>query len=444
MVISLYNVGMSPLKQSTKSHKNISLSSSGETYLVTVLIAQNAWTAYNDFLGCLQRIHRESPIADVTLDFSNLQGSIYPEVAISFAGLVEYFSKELGWTFHTKYKLDSYVKKAKMLSPIPVRGHKKFLSHGIFDKVIRFESPEEASFISLEIYRQLRRIVVCEEGVLGGLGWCMNEIMDNVTTHSNASCGYFMAQIHNRKKVVSVSVFDLGCGLLNSLKRAPDLTIDDEMHAIELATQKGVTENVKIGQGNGLYGLRKIIEHNKSHFSILSGHCSIAYDFGIGQVITKAKTPIVSEKTRATRVDFTVNYASRINLRTALDGYQMYEDIDKDIEEMSLDSGLLVFPVGEKANSDFVSRAAGRALRNELYNYMKACKEGIVLDFQGIPFVDSSFADEFLGKLVAQIGVLAFSRRCTLLHLTPDVQVVLERAISLRVKELFDTNKPLT
>lgn len=70
-------------------------------------------------------------------------------------------------------------------------------------------------------------------------------------------------------------------------------------------------------------------------------------------------------------------------------------------------------------------------------------KEAIILDFQGIPFVDSSFADEFLGKLVSQIGVLAFCQRCTLLQLTPDVQVVLERAISLRVKELFETNKPL-
>ena len=431
---------MASSKTIKAKQKNIVLAKMGNDYVVSFRIAQNVWTTYNDFLRCLQRIRREAKTAEVLLDFSKTQGSVYPQVAISIAGLIEFFEREYGWAFRCKYKPGAYVERANLSHPIPVRAHKKYLSRGIFDKIIRFESPEEASFISLEIYRQLKRTIICEDGVLGGLGWCMNEIMDNVITHSDAPCGYFMAQIHNRKKVISISVFDLGCGLLNSLKRAPHLSINDEMHAIELATQKGVTENIKIGQGNGLYGLRKIIEHNKSHFSILSGHCSIAYDFGIGQTTTKAKTPIVSEKNRATRVDFTVNYASRINLRTALDGYQMYEDIDKDIDEMLLDDGHLVFPVREKSNGDFLSRNSGRAIHIELFNYMKVSKGTIILDFQGIPFIDSSFADEFLGKLVSRIGVLAFTQRFVLRNTSDDVRVVLERAISMRVKELFDSS----
>ena len=280
--------------------------------------------------------------------------------------------------------------------------------------------------------------VICEEGVLSGLNWCINEIMDNVFTHANTQCGYFMAQIHNHKKLISVSVFDLGCGLLNSLNRSESLEVNDEMDAIELAIQKGVTENKQVGQGNGLYGLQRIVKDNGSHFSILSGHCSIEYDFAASKVLTKAKTPILSETKRGTRVDFTINYSARIDLRLALGGYQMFEDFDKEMDDMSLDNGWLSFNVYERSDGDLGSRQSGQKLRNELLNFLKGSKEKVVVDFQSVSMVSSSFADEFMGRLVKEIGFIAFNQRILLMHANKDVQTIIEHAISLRMRELFD------
>ena len=419
-------------------HRKIELKKDLYRHTIVFNIAENPWEAYNDFLGCLKVIEREGKTTSVILDFSKLHGSLYPPVAVSIACLVDYYRRYFGWSFSGRFVPDSYAEKAGFLNPIKVAGHKAILASGIFDKTIQFENPEEAAFISREIYRQLKRVVVCEQGVLGGLGWCINEVMDNVSTHANAPCGFFMAQIHNRKKVISISVGDLGCGLLASLRKSPDLTVPDEMAAIELATQKGVTESKAIGQGNGLYGLRRIVEHNQSHFSILSGHCSTAYDFGVGTITTKAKTPIVAEGARGTRVDFTLNYASRIDLRKALGGYEPYEDVDKDIDEMTMENGYLLFDVSKRSAGDYGSRKSGKMLRTELLNFVRSNAEKIVLDFGNVPMVDSSFADEFLGQLVPMFGFIAFNKRFIIYHANRDVETVLERAISIRAKELFD------
>lgn len=421
-----------------QKERKIQLSKTEGGYLIEFRVAQNPWTTYNDFLGCLTIMQKERFSLSAILDFSRITGALYPQVAVSIAGLIDYYRERFGFVFKVVSNPGSYIEKINLPSPSRVIEREAALRHDIFDKVIRFENHKEASFISKEIYYQLKRAVVCERGVLGGLGWCINEVMDNVFAHAGAPCGYFMAQIHNRTKVISVSVFDLGCGLLASLRRSGKLDIEDEMAAIDLATQKGVTEDIKVGQGNGLYGLSKIIEHNQSHFSILSGHCSIAYDFGKNEKITKAKTPIVSEQARSTRVDFTLNYSARIDLRTALGGYEMYEEIDKDLESMSLESGALVFKIAEKSDGDYASRASGSRLRTELLNVANSSTERIILDFSDVQMIDSSFGDELVGKIILQIGFLSFNQRFVIQNANQDIRVVLERAISIRTKELFD------
>ncbi len=421
------------------SKRRILLIKQTDDYTIHFDIASNAWTTYIDFLSCLKIIEREKTVASVILDFSELRSSLYPEVAVSIAALVDYYRESLGWSFTCHHKKDSYIAHANLLAPKRIERNKRWLSRNIFDKVIRFENANDAALISRTVYQQLVGSVVCEEGVLSGLGWCINEIMDNVFTHADTGCGYFMAQIHNRKKIITVSVFDLGCGLFNSLRRSPNIAVLNEMEAIELALQRGITENKQIGQGTGLYGLQRIVEHNGSHFSILSGRCSITYDYDSKNVSKKTRTPILSKAKRGTRVDFTINYSARIDLRLALGGYEMLEDFDMEMDDIALENGWLHFDVSERSGGDFGSRPSGQKMRIELLNFLKGSKERVIVDFQNVSIVSSSFADEFLGRLVKEIGFIGFTQRVQLLHVNKDVQVILERAISMRASELFDS-----
>ena len=78
-------------------------------------------------------------------------------------------------------------------------------------------------------------------------------------------------------------------------------------------------------------------------------------------------------------------------------------------------------------------------MRIELLNISKENTGKMLLDFSGIDIIDSSFADELVGKLVLCLGFLGFNKRFAITDANYDVEVILERAISIRAKELFDS-----
>ena len=51
--------------------------------------------------------------------------------------------------------------------------------------------------------------------------------------------------------------------------------------------------------------------------------------------------------------------------------------------------------------------------------------------------VSSSFADEFVGKLVAAFGFIAFTQRFRLANMNPTVEAVVNRSVSQRMGEIF-------
>ena len=96
------------------------------------------------------------------------------------------------------------------------------------------------------------RSTVCQQGVIQGLEWCLNEVMDNVLQHSDAPYGYVMGQIHRTSQHMAVCIYDFGQGILNSLRtseHAPNNAVD----AITLALKEGITRDKNIGQGNGMW-----------------------------------------------------------------------------------------------------------------------------------------------------------------------------------------------
>jgi len=96
----------------------------------------------------------------------------------------------------------------------------------------------------------------------------------------------------------------------------------------------------------------------------------------------------------------------------------------------------LVFEMKTEASS-FGSRLAGTPVRNRLMNLLGMCPEQrVVIDFEGIPLISSSFADEVLGKLFAQLGPVTFSQRLELRNIAPTVKQLIDKAVLQRVGSL--------
>ena len=422
-----------------KANRKIKLLKADDsTYVMKFSSVRNVWLLYGDFIRSLNAISKKSEFPKVLLDFSEMKGPVYSSSAISISGIVDYYRDFEGWTFSFGDRSPrTYLQFTGFDHPINVSDGFDIIQNSAFNRVIRFNGSEEASILSNEIIRQLKKSVVCEEGVLVGLSWCINEILDNIFVHSGAKHGYMMVQIHNRKKVINVSIFDLGCGLFNSLRNSIEFSPKDEMEAIELAVKRGVTENKKIGQGNGLYGLGKIVADNHGHLCISTGHCMVEFDGEKNIRKEKAKMPVVSPEHHGTRIDFTINYQRKIDVVGALDGYTPLEPISQEIENMELDDGTVCINVFEATSGDVGSRQSGKRLRLDLLNTLKISKTPIALNFDSIDIITSSFADEVFGKTVALIGFTRFNALCRIINANIYVMAIVDRAIGLRQKDLF-------
>lgn len=388
-----------------------------------------------DLISILNNANKEK-IKDVVLDFTNLRQQSYSPVHVSIAGIINYYSEKYNFNFQYKGHEELYIFHTKTRKPLTVMQNKKLFIENIYDKVIMFENSEDVAFISEQIINQLKYTISCEDGVLSGLSWCMNELMDNVFNHSDTSHGYIMAQIHKRKKKVSISIYDTGQGILNSIKKSGEYNPKNSLEAIELAIGKGVSGNRSVGQGNGMWGLKQIVENNQGYLSILCGNTKLDFDFEKGTKNTSTNIPYFGNLNLSTRIDFTLNFNKLINVSKALDNYQPYEPINRELEDMTTENGWIQFEVKEKATGGTGTRISGSRMRHYLLNLAKCSKDRILIDFNNVDMITSSFADEFIGKLVKEIGIIQFFERFKFINCNSDIMDLLQMAIITRQKEI--------
>ena len=257
------------------------------------------------------------------------------------------------------------------------------------------------------IINALRESAVLEPGVLSSTEWCINEVMDNVLQHSNAQYGYVMGQLHRGTKRISICVFDMGVGIYNTLKKSKHIP-RKPLDAITLALQERVTRDESVGQGNGMWGLNEIIKENGGRIRILSNGALYSYKNGI--IDTKEDYPMLIGKYRnATVIDFQIDYSKTINIAHALNGY---------------------------IPTDY----AAEKFRNVITNTLKEGNYNIVLDFSGVNVVSSSYADELVGKLVAEYGFVYFLTHFQLQNLSPWNIGVVNRSVEQRMgHKYYDT-----
>ena len=85
---------------------------------------------------------------------------------------------------------------------------------------------------------------------------------------------------------------------------------------------------------------------------------------------------------------------------------------------------------------EFGASLGSRVLGKEVSNMIEFEKEEeIVLDFQGVKMITSSFADEVIGKNCARLGLHNFFKKVQIINTSEQIKLILKKAIIDRLAE---------
>jgi len=366
---------------------------------------------------------------EIVIDLTSCKPPSFPNIICSISGLSELYIKKFDFIIEIKVNENSYLDHTGIVKPYSMNNNAISLKEDIFDKVISFCNETEVDYITHTMLEQLQMNIICNEGVLTAASWCINEIMDNVLNHSKSLSGYIMAQIHKRKKHLVFTIYDNGLGLYNTLKKVYNL--EDTIDAINISTQQGITRDKKLGQGNGMWGLYKIISENGGILTIVSGSAAMTYDYTNGNEKQYKKLAYPSKKYNTTLIDFMIDFSKYTNVKSALNDYEPYEYLSKQHEEMENRDGYIVFNVKENTTGTG-TRKSGKKARTQLINIERMEKTPVIVDFSEIGRVTSSFADEFIGKLTIIYGLSDFNDKFLLINYNEYIQNLINKAIDQR------------
>ena len=376
-----------------------------------------------DFIEAVRQ-GKEAGFSNFSVNLQQVRAA-YPDVLVPFFGLLESYKAD-GISFQLT-DVPDYIKSiSDMGSSRRIFSNETHLSNYALDTIWKFEDSKEINSLVNEYIDTFSQEVRFGKGVLEALSWSLYEVMDNVLQHSGIGRGYAMAQIHPKTQRIAFCVFDAGQGIFNSLKNTrhrPRYPID----AITLAIKEGVTRDTKIGQGNGLWGLYRIIKADLGSLFIVS-HGACYRVIGREEKVFK-RLPLLSAENGCTTVFFRINYQNEMSLSDVLGSHK---PIDLRVEALEDARGSLVFRLKDKT-SGTGTRQAGMRMRNDLMNLFSSSRKQIDLDFTGIAVVSSSFADELVGKLVTELGFSAFSRIFRLINMNDVVEAVVNRSVVQRL-----------
>lgn len=381
-----------------------------------------------EMINALKRLHFKFGHKKIVIDLQKIEKvSPYPTVPI--AGYIHYFKEHLNVDFEF-VNVPTYLRKIHFLSPDDINKTTTGLGTNFLDRIWLFHSSNDVHLLVNGFLSSIRKSCAVEEGILQACEWGLNEIMDNVIQHSNENTGFVMAQVLKESQILKVSIFDYGQGIFESLKNSkykPRRASD----AISLAIQEGVTRDKKIGQGNGMWGLYNIINLNDGVLLITSGKGGLNY-------INKVKTTdsyndiiMLSPRQQSTSVNFDIKLNNSISMKEALGGY---EPIDLFIENLEDEFDRIVYKIVDQS-SGTGTRQSGERIRNEIMNIYKSAKKPIILDFEGVGIIASSFADELIGKLVQELGLFQFQAAFPMKNMNSTIQSIVQRSLSQRLSE---------
>ena len=261
--------------------------------------------------------------------------------------------------------------------------------------------------------------------------WSVNELTDNVLVHSQSPIGGLVqvSTYEKSRNQVQFVVADAGVGIPNTLKEGhPDIRSDTI--ALDRAIREGVTRDKKLGQGNGLFGSYQICSRSNGYFSLYSGHAHLEYKNKKGLSILNESIPYDGTYIIAT-IDFSepnlLAEALRFegNKHTPVDYVETKYEHDEDNK--------IIFKLIEESAS-FGSRVSGKPIRTKLANILRMTEDRkVCIDFEGVPIISSSFADEAFAKLFLEAGAVEFMQKFEFTNAMETIKHLINKAINQRV-----------
>lgn len=294
------------------------------------------------------------------------------------------------------------------------------------------DSDEQHRIVNDILDKMLTSITGFNRSHFKAVEWSINEITDNVLVHSESPSGGLVqfTAMKNAKRVEFV-VCDCGIGIPKSL-RSSGLDVGSDVDALSRAIEQGVTRDKSIGQGNGLYGSYQIAIKSGANFSLHSGNATLYYAAKTGMHTRKEATTMVG-----TTVVCAIDYTQPLLLEDALkikNQKQKFSPVDLvEIKYESTADGNIIFILKDESVS-FGSRIAGTPVRKKLQNLISFLENNkVVVDFQDIHLISSSFADEVFGKLFLALGPLEFSTKLELRNVDSTIKLLIDKAIVQRM-----------
>lgn len=373
---------------------------------------------------------------DFVLDFSKVS-VVFPNAGVPISGILQYYKRELSIEF-IEAEEHSVISNSKLLNPLDTDEYYSEYARDPLNKIWRFTNFDQVSCLVNCFIEELSRSDTFKEGVLNGLEWSLNEVMDNVLQHSSKSEGFIMGQIHRNTKHIAFCIFDSGQGIYNSLKSSahrPQHPVD----ALTLCIKEGVTRDKQIGQGNGMFGLSQIVRNNEGILTITSNKAALYQTHK--EVKTFKNLPTISFAVGCTSVDFQLDYDKRVSIEDALRiGGRTGNFVNYRVENLENNNGEIEYKLKDRAQG-YGTRKSGLKVRNEIINLHSESMQPINLDFKGINLISSSFADELIGKLVLYYGFFGFNNVIRLHNMNSVVQTIVQRSVSQRMAESLNEPK---
>ena len=277
-----------------------------------------------------------------------------------------------------------------------------------------FKYTEENISLIVDKYKKwIMSNIVLGEGLLQAFAWSLYEVMDNVFQHGEAKCGYISMQYHFSSRKLNIAVTCIGKGIIRSMSEGvmvKDTKIDSEVFMnhfkkseygsiIKYAVNKGVTSKGNNNKGMGLYGLTESVRQNGGTFIIDSGKGSYEYNSQNDEP-SKTREFIYSpiefvngdNVKYLTCVNWSFNVSNPVSMSNILNVEYTSDETDEYYDEEVQGH---VIHMGEH-KADVATRSGGVKISNIIGNLVNDGAEYIILDFDSIDVVSSSFADEII------------------------------------------------
>jgi hypothetical protein len=241
--------------------------------------------------------------------------------------------------------------------------------------------------------------------------WAIYEVIDNIILHAETPVpGVVCAQYYPEKNIIDVAVCDMGRGIKKSLSESYKL----ESHelAIAKALERGATRNKGVGQGNGLAGTFEIAKLNEGSFRIWSGDAT----FKLSPRMTEGEFEKLSGVIPGTGVNLRLNTNKPVPMNKTFMGKNSWTYIEKESERVC-ENGLKVL---EECNYTGGRRPA-RYMRIKIENILPDMEDVLRIDFSEVKSCSSSFLDELLGRLIADIGPASFRAKINIVNASDEI-----------------------